>query len=119
MTLSVSSQIHSTDSVIVPIQSLRNALLVKNERDYLKTELNISRDSINSLNNIVITQDSIINICDSTINILFDNIENYKQVINVKDTIIDIKNKQINKSKQETKFFKGTTIITLLILLIL
>jgi hypothetical protein len=115
----VSSQIHSTDSVIVPIQSLKNALLVKNERDYLKTELNISRDSINSLNNIVIIQDSIITVCDSINDILFINIEKYKQVINIKDTIIDIKDQQITKLKQEKKFFKGTTIITLLILLLL
>ena len=63
MISSASSQQRLTDStVIVPIKSLKNALLVKVERDNLKKELVIARDSkVKDLNGVIIAKDGIIN----------------------------------------------------------
>ena len=54
------SQQPSNNNVIVPISSLRNALLVKAERDNLKNQLIISRDTIKIFSKTIFTQDSII-----------------------------------------------------------
>jgi prophage DNA circulation protein len=67
MISSVLSQQRLSDStVIVPIQSLKNALLVKADRDNLQNQLGIARDSIKYMDTIILRQDSIIHICDST-----------------------------------------------------
>ena len=68
MISSASSQQRLTDStVIVPIKSLKNALLVKVERDNLKKELVISRDSIKAMDTIIFRKDIIISVLDSLI----------------------------------------------------
>lgn len=59
---SVLSQQPSNNSVIVPISSLKNALLVKAERDDLKNQLKVSRDTIKTFSKVIFTQDSIIKV---------------------------------------------------------
>jgi len=55
------SQTLSNDSTCcVPCKSLKKALIVKTERDYLKNQIGITRDSIFILDSIVHKQDLII-----------------------------------------------------------
>ena len=95
MMSSASSQKLSNDSVIVPVKALRNALLVKADRDNLKLELSLTRDSIKHMDTIILRQDSIINVCDSTRVILNKKVEDYKGVVKAKDGIIEEKDKKI------------------------
>jgi len=95
MMSSASSQKLSNDSVIVPVKALRNALLVKADRDNLKLELSLTRDSIKHMDIIILRQDSIINVCDSTRVILNKKVEDYKGVVKAKDGIIEEKDKKI------------------------
>lgn len=110
MMSSASSQHRLNDSTaIVPIKSLRNALLVKADRDNLKNQLGIARDSIKYLDTIILRQDSIINVCDSTRSVLNSQISDYKGTIVAKDGII---NEQNNKITSLTNKLTGA-IITL------
>jgi hypothetical protein len=110
MISSVLSQQRLSDStVIVPIKSLKNALLVKVDRDNLKNQLGIARDSIKYMDTIILRQDSIIHVCDSTRLVLDSQISDYKSTVIAKDGII---NEQNNKIKNLTNKITGT-IITL------
>lgn len=112
MISSVLSQQRLNDStVIVPIQSLKNALLVKADRDNLKNQLGITRDSIKYMDTIILRQDSTIHVCDSTRLLLDSQILDYKGTIVVKDGII---NEQNNKIINLTNKLTGA-IITLTI----
>ena len=95
MMSSASSQKLSNDSVIVPVKALRNALLVKADRDNLKLELSLTRDSIKHMDTIILRQDSIINVCDSIRVELDKKVEDYKGVVKAKDGIIEEKDKKI------------------------
>ncbi len=110
MMSSASSQHRLNDSTaIVPIKSLRNALLVKADRDNLKNQLGIARDSIKYMDTIILRQDSIIHVCDSTRLVLDSQISDYKGTIVAKDGII---NEQNNKITDLTNKLTGA-IITL------
>ena len=101
MPLLASSQTLSTeDLVTVPIKTLKNALIVKTERDFLKNQIGVTRDSVNILTNVVVNQDSVIKTQDSSISLYKKNESNYTSIINKKDGIIDIwylKNKETGK----------------------
>ena len=103
MMSSASSQKLSNDSVIVPVKALRNALLVKADRDNLKLELGLTRDSIKHMDTIILRQDSIIKVCDSTRIVLDKKVEDYKGVVKAKDGIIEEKNKKIDDLKGKLK----------------
>ena len=103
MMSSASSQKLSNDSVIVPVKALRNALLVKADRDNLKSELGLTRDSIKHMDTIILRQDSIIKVCDSTRIVLDKKVEDYKGVVKAKDGIIEEKNKKIDDLKGKLK----------------
>ena len=63
--LPASSQTLLNDSTCcVPCIALKKALIVKTEKDYLKNQLGVARDSIVVLDKIVYNQDSIIKIKD-------------------------------------------------------
>ena len=96
MISSASSQQRLSDStVIVPIRSLRNALFVKAERDNLKNQLGVARDSINYMDTIILRQDSIIEVCDSTRLVLDSKVNDLKGTITAKDGIIKEQNLKI------------------------
>jgi hypothetical protein len=96
MISSASSQQRLSDStVIVPIKSLRNALLVKSERDNFKNQLGVARDSIKYMDTIILRQDSIIKVCDSTRLVLDDKVNDLKGTITAKDGIIKEQNLKI------------------------
>ena len=96
MISSASSQQRLSDStVIVPIKSLRNALFVKAERDNLKNQLGVARDSIKYMDTIILRQDSIIEVCDSTRLVLDSKVNDLKGTITAKDGIIKEQNLKI------------------------
>jgi hypothetical protein len=108
--LSASSQTLSNDSLCcVPCKSLKKALLVKTERDFLKEQIGIARDSIVVLTNIVTNQDSVIVKQDTTISLYKKNEEEYTQIVKNKDTEIEIKDKQIKKAKNRARIAWVTT----------
>jgi hypothetical protein len=108
--LSASSQTLSNDSLCcVPCKSLKKALLVKTERDYLKEQIGVARDSIVILSRIVSNQDSVIIKQDTTISLYKKNEEEYTQIVKNKDTEIEIKDKQIKKAKNRARIAWVTT----------
>jgi hypothetical protein len=100
MPLLVSSQTLLTeDLVTVPTKTLKNALIVKNERDYLKNQITVVRDSVNILVTITNNQDSIIKNQDTSIS-LYKKIDTDRQKqLEYKDNIITDYQKQIKKFK--------------------
>jgi len=113
MISSASSQQRLNDStVIVPIKSLRNALLVKADRDNLKKELTTARDSITTMNKIIFRQDTALYVCDSTRTILDKKVEDYKGVIKAKDGIIGEKDKKISNLNKTIKKLIGVAVLS-------
>jgi hypothetical protein len=108
--LLANSQTPSNDSTCcVPCKSLKKALLVKTERDYLKEQIGVARDSIVILSRIVLNQDSVIIKQDTTISLYKKNEEEYTQIVKNKDTEIEIKDKQIKKAKNRARIAWVTT----------
>lgn len=102
--LLASSQTLSIDSTCcVPCKTLKKALIVKSERDFLKNQIGVARDSINILSSVVINQDSVIKTQDSSILLYKKNEENYNSIIKKKDGIIEVKDEQIKQQKAKTK----------------
>jgi len=118
MMSSASSQKLSNDSVIVPIKALKNALLVKADRDNLKLELGLTRDSIKHMDTIILRQDSIIKVCDSTRVILDKKVEDYKGVVKAKDGIIEEKDKKINDLKSKIRGAYASVILSTIALIL-
>jgi hypothetical protein len=87
------------DLVTVPAKTLKNALIVKNERDYLKNQITVVRDSVNILVTITNNQDSIIKNQDTSISLYKKiDIDRQKQ-LEYKDNIITNTQNQIKKLK--------------------
>jgi hypothetical protein len=98
---------------------LKKALLVKTERDYLKEQIGVARDSIVILSNIVTNQDSVIIKQDNTISLYAKNELGYTQIIKNKDTEIEIKDKQIKKAKNKSKVAWITTGLSTIVFIII
>jgi hypothetical protein len=118
MMSSASSQKLSNDSVIVPVKALRNALLVKADRDNLKLELSLTRDSIKHMDTIILRQDSIISVCDSTRVELDKKVEDYKGVVKAKDGIIEEKDKKITDLKSRIRGAYASVIFSTIALIL-
>ncbi len=118
MMSSASSQKLSNDSVIVPVKALRNALLVKADRDNLKLELSLTRDSIKHMDTIILRQDSIINVCDSTRVELDKKVEDYKGVVKAKDGIIEEKDKKITDLESKIRGAYASVILSAIALIL-
>jgi hypothetical protein len=105
---SASSQQRLSDStVIVPIKSLKNALLVKIDRDNLKKELVVARDSISIMEKVILKQDTALFVCDTTRLVLEGKIEDLKGTIKAKDGQINERNKKITDLESK---FKGAIV---------
>jgi len=102
---SLSSQQLSTttdSTAVVPIKALRKALLVKAERDNLKNELGVARDSIQIQDSIIVKQDEAIFNLVSQVDIFRANERNYEEIITNKDSIIVEKEKKVDHYKKKT-----------------
>jgi len=86
-------------SCVVPCYTLRNALMVKADCDYLKDQIQIARDSISTLNLIVDDQNSIIILQHENISILEQNDKTLIGIIENKDKEIALHKKEIRKQK--------------------
>jgi hypothetical protein len=112
MISSASSQQRLSDStVIVPIKSLKNALLVKTDRDNLKKELVVARDSISSMEKVILRQDTALFICDTTRLILEDKVKDLKGIITSKDGMINERDKKITDLEDKIRGAKAAFLI--------
>lgn len=112
MISSASSQQRLSDStVIVPIKSLKNALLVKTDRDNLKKELVVARDSILSMEKVILRQDTALFICDTTRLILEDKVKDLKGIITSKDGMINERDKKIIDLEDKIRGAKAAVVI--------
>jgi len=82
------SQKASIDTCCVPCNTLRKALIIKEERTYCGKQLGFARDSITVLQQVILHKDTIISFKDSTIVTYVKNENNYKGIITNKDSII-------------------------------
>jgi hypothetical protein len=113
MISSASSQQRLSDStVIVPIKSLKNALLVKTDRDNLKKELVVARDSISSMEKVILRQDTALFICDTTRLILEDKVKDLKGIITSKDGMINERDKKITDLEDKIRGAKAAVLIS-------
>ena len=117
----LSQQRLSDSTVIVPIKSLKNALLVKANRDNLKKELEVARDSISTMKKIILRQDTALFVCDTTRTVLESKIGDLKGTIKAKDGQIEERNKKIkdleDKIRGTIAAFFVTTIGFVLVIL--
>ena len=112
MISSASSQQRLSDStVIVPIKSLKNALLVKTDRDNLKKELVVARDSISLIKKVILRQDTALFVCDSTRVLLDDKIKDLKGIITSKDGMINERDKKITDLEDRIRGAKAAVLI--------
>ena len=77
-----SSQNLSKDSCIVPVSTLRNALLVLKQRNNCYDEIKIVRDSVSIMSQQLVLKDSIISNKDQTINLYIDSEKNTLKLLN-------------------------------------
>lgn len=113
MISSASSQQRLSDStVIVPIKSLKNALLVKADRDNLKKELVVARDSISTMETIILRQDTALFVCDTTRTVLEGKIGDLKGTIKAKDGQIEERNKKIEDLEAKFRGVVGAFFLT-------
>ena len=100
--LPLSSQVLLNDSTCcVPCITLKKALVVKTEKDYLKNQLGVVRDSIIILDKIVYNQDSVIKIKEAQIALYVKNESDYKQLIENKDKEVTLYKKEHKTALQQ------------------
>lgn len=84
-----SSQTLSKDSCIVSVSTLRNALVVLNQRNKCYEEIKIVRDSVSIMSQQLVLKDSIISNNNQTINLYIDSEKKYIETIKLKESIAD------------------------------
>jgi hypothetical protein len=84
----------------VPCITLKKALLLKNDYTYLKSQIEITRDSVFILSNIALNQDTIIKTQDKQITLFKQNEVNYKNLVINKDEEITLFKKEVKKQKK-------------------
>ena len=84
-----SSQTSSKDSCIVPVSTLRNALVVLNQRNNCYQEIKIVRDSVSIMSQQVLLKDSIIGNKNQTINLYIDSEKKYVETVKLKESIAE------------------------------
>jgi hypothetical protein len=84
-----SSQTLSKDSCIVSVSTLRNALVVLNQRNKCYEEIKIVRDSVSIMSQQLLLKDSIISNKNQTINLYIDSEKKYVETIKLKESIAE------------------------------
>ena len=93
--------------VLVPVSSLKKALIILQERKNCQNEVLVARDSIKTQSEIISNLDTIVVNQSSMINLLKENNDNYKKVINNKDTEIKHFENLYVKEKRHKKMAIG------------
>lgn len=84
-----SSQTSNKDSCIVPVSTLRNALVVLHQRNNCYEEIKIVRDSVSIMSQQVLLKDSIIGNNNQTINLYIDSEKKYVETVKLKESIAE------------------------------
>ena len=84
-----SSQTLNKDSCIVPVSTLRNALVVLQQRNNCYEEIKIVRDSVSIMSQQLVLKDSIISNKNQTINLYIDSEKKYVETIKLKESIAE------------------------------
>lgn len=79
----------SKDSCIVPVSTLRNALLVLQQRNNCYEEIKIVRDSVSIMSQQLVLKDSIISNNNETINLYIDSEKKYVETVKLKESIAE------------------------------
>lgn len=85
---------------MVPVKTLKNALIVLEQRNYCKEQLLISRDSITIQTKLILNQDTIISNLKEENRLLNENVDNLKKIITNKDKEIEHYKQKYNKEKR-------------------
>lgn len=83
------SQTLSKDSCIVPVSTLRNALIVLHQRNNCYEQIKIVRDSVSIMGQQLLIKDSIISNNNQTINLYIDNEKKYLETVKLKESIAE------------------------------
>jgi len=83
------SQTLSKDSCIVPVSTLRNALIVLHQRNNCYEQIKIVRDSVSIMGQQLLIKDSIISNNNQTINLYIDNEKKYIETVKLKESIAE------------------------------
>ena len=98
----------------VPCATLKKALLVKTERDYLKNQIGITRDSVTLLNVIVSQQDTLIKNKNNQIDLYKKNELNYVQIIDNKNKQVELYDKALKTAKKGIKVAYGVAVVSII-----
>jgi len=104
--------------VLVPVSSLRNALIVLEEKKYCLKQLEVARDTIKIQSEKIQNLDTIVINQNSIIDLLKQNNSNYKKVVENKDTEIQYY-KDLYKKEKRNKWIAIGSGGTLLLISIL
>lgn len=88
---------------------------MKNDFKHTKEQLNISRDSISILKNIILNQDSIIYCKDTAITACFSIKKDYINIVKNKDAEISLCKEEIQKQKNRKRIAYAISIISILL----
>lgn len=103
------------DSVIVPVKTLRNALIVMEQRNACREQLSVVRDSIVLQNKLILNRDTVINNLNYVKDTLKNNQQNYIKIISNKDKEITVYKDKYEKEKLHKWFGIGGGVILFLI----
>ena len=110
-----SSQTLSIDTqCCVPCATLKKALLVKTEKDHLKNQIGITRDSVAILSVIVSQQDTLIKNKNNQIDLYKKNESNYTQIIDNKSKQIGLYDKELKTVKAGRRVAYGVAILSII-----
>jgi hypothetical protein len=98
----------------VPCATLKKALLVKTEKDYLKNQIGITRDSVTLLNVIVSQQDTLIKNKNNQIDLYKKNELNYVQIIDNKNKQVELYDKALKTAKKGIKVAYGVAVVSII-----
>lgn len=91
---------NKTDSVLVPVKSLKNALIVLEQRNYCRQQLTVVRDSVILMEGIINIQDSMIINQKQQIELQRQNIDSYIKLVDNKDKEIKTYKDKYNNEKR-------------------
>ena len=86
--------------------------MVKADRDNLKKELVVARDSISTMEKVILRQDTALFVCDTTRTVLEGKIGDLKGTIKAKDGQIEERNKKIEDLEAKFRGVVGAFFLT-------
>lgn len=116
MTLPIYSQNVSAPSskptqCVVPCESLRNALLVLEEKKLLDNQLSVVRDSVKILSSVISSQNELIENKTQQINLLNGNLQAQTQIIEENNKMVEEYKRLYKKEKNLKRIGFGTGIL--------